>query len=61
MNQALLREIDQKQPCADDLLRGYHDAEMGVPYDPSETDDWKLGFDTWEADHGTKRCYAAWH
>ena len=45
--QQILKHVDQRQPSANDLLRGWHDAEMGVDYQRDETDDWRTGWTLW--------------
>lgn len=56
-----LKEIDNKQPQANDLLRGWQDAELGVEYQRDESDDWKMGWRLWNHEHGQKRSSHAWH
>jgi hypothetical protein len=55
MKQTALRQISQRHPDANDLLRGWHAAEAGFAYDRSETDDWQMGWRLWHQEHGQAR------
>jgi hypothetical protein len=57
----VLKRVDAARPCANDLLRGWHDAEAGVEYQQSETEDWQLGWRLWNAEHGGRRSGHSWH
>ena len=59
--QQILKHVDQRQPSANDLLRGWHDAEMGVDYQRDETDDWRTGWTLWHHQHGGQISSSAWH
>jgi len=56
-----LKEIDAKKPKANDLVRGWHDAEMGVDYQDHESEDWQMGWRLWHHEHGGKRSSSTWH
>jgi hypothetical protein len=57
----VLRQVDQAKPCANDLLRGWHDAEKGFPYDRAESADWQMGWRLWHDEYGRQRSSHSWH
>jgi hypothetical protein len=57
----VLKQVEQRRPCANDMLRGWHDAERGVEFSPNETDDWQLGWRLWNHEHGGRRSSHSWH
>jgi len=61
MRHQVLKQIDARQPCANDLLRGWHAAEADFPYDHTECSDWQMGWRLWHAEHGGRRTSHAWH
>lgn len=61
MRHQVLKQIDQRHPCANDLLRGWHDAEVGVEFQAAESQDWQMGWRLWHAEHGGRRSSHAWH
>ena len=61
IKQTHLQEIDAKKPEANDLVRGWHDAEFGVEYQRDESEDWQMGWRLWNHEHGSKRSSRKWH
>jgi hypothetical protein len=50
----VLKRVSEARPCANDLLRGWHDAEAGIPYQRTETEDWKTGWTLWYHQEGQR-------
>lgn len=61
LKQSDLNYVEHRKPEVNDLLRGWSDAEMGVPYSRTETDDWRMGWTLWHHEHGAKRSSNSWH
>ena len=47
-----LKQVEQRHPNTNDLLRGWNDAEIGIPYSRNETSDWQMGWTLWHHEHG---------
>ena len=57
----VLKQVESRRPCVNDMLRGWHDAEMGVEYSAHETEDWQMGWRLWHHEHGGQRSSHSWH
>lgn len=61
LKQQDLNYVEHRKPEVNDFLRGWDDAEKGVAYTRTESDDWRMGWSLWHHEHGAKRSTSSCH